>query len=168
MAESFKSLSEFQKSVLNDETAKDFKPPGKLVHSYIRNQRNYEIWAGSLADPDVRALLDRIQIFVSFFIEAGTHIETNDFEWTLQRWTAYFVYVDAYTSSYICTVRLLTLTPPTIGMKSCRSHQSRQARGTHSSAMPRHTGGTSTSCVKSVRKTRSPRSQMAPFRTRSH
>ena len=97
MEDSFKPLPEFQKSVLNDESAKDFKPPGKLVHSYTNNQRIYEIWAGSLLDPEIRTLLDRIQIFTSFFIEAGTHIETNDFEWTQERWTVYFVYA-AFTS----------------------------------------------------------------------
>ena len=89
--ESFVPSGRFEKSILEDESAKDFKPPGKLVHSYSRKKRNYEIWAGSLADPEVRKILDRIQIFVSFFIEAGTHIETDDFEWTLQRWMVYFV-----------------------------------------------------------------------------
>ena len=46
-----------------------------------------------MSDPDVRTLLDRMQIFVSFFIEAGTPIATDDFEWTLERWTVYFVWV---------------------------------------------------------------------------
>jgi histone acetyltransferase 1 len=93
LQESFKPFPEFKQSVLDDASAKDFKPPGKLVHSYTKNERNYEIWAGSLADPEVQALLDRIQIFVSLFIEAGTPIETHDFEWTLERWTVYFVCV---------------------------------------------------------------------------
>lgn len=77
---------------MQEEDAKDFKPPGKLVHNYITCGRNYEIWAGSLADPDVRLLLDRIQVCVSFFIEAGTPISTEDPEWTLERWLVYFVY----------------------------------------------------------------------------
>ncbi|EEQ87454.1 histone acetyltransferase 1 [Blastomyces dermatitidis ER-3] len=89
---SFTSLEEFEKSLLNDESAKDFKPPGKLVHSYTSKQRYYEIWAGSLIDPEIRTILDRIQIFVSFFVEGGTPITTDDLEWTLQRWTVYFVY----------------------------------------------------------------------------
>ncbi|KKZ66300.1 histone acetyltransferase 1 [[Emmonsia] crescens] len=89
---SFAPLAEFEKSILNDEAAKDFKPPGKLVHSYTSKQRNYEIWAGSLTDPEIRTILDRIQIFVSFFVEGGNPIITDDFEWTLQRWTVYFVY----------------------------------------------------------------------------
>lgn len=80
--------------MLEDKAAKDFKPPGKLVHCYVSRNRNFEIWAGSLADPEVRRLLDRAQIFVSLFIEAGTPLATDDPEWTLQRWTVYFVYVD--------------------------------------------------------------------------
>ncbi|KAL2014419.1 hypothetical protein VTN00DRAFT_1944 [Thermoascus crustaceus] len=88
----FTTLPEFEKAVQTDDKAKDWVPPGKLVHSYSTNQRNYEIWAESLADPDVRALLERAQIFVSFFIEAGTPLATDDPEWTLKRWTVYFVY----------------------------------------------------------------------------
>ncbi|KAF7121681.1 hypothetical protein CNMCM5793_009153 [Aspergillus hiratsukae] len=90
--EAFVTLPDYEKAVLEDKDAKDFKPPGKLVHSYVSRNRNYEIWAGSLADPKVRRLLDRAQIFVSLFIEAGTPLATDDPEWTLQRWTVYFVY----------------------------------------------------------------------------
>ncbi|OJD21086.1 hypothetical protein ACJ73_07574 [Blastomyces percursus] len=89
---SFTSLEEFETSLLHDESAKDFKPPGKLVHSYTSKQRNYEIWAGSLIDPEIRTILDRIQIFIAFFVEGGNPITTNDLEWTLRRWTVYFVY----------------------------------------------------------------------------
>ncbi|PGG99646.1 histone acetyltransferase 1 [Blastomyces parvus] len=89
---SFATSEEFEQSLLNDESAKDFRPPGKLVHRYTSKQRNYEIWAGSLIDPEIRTILDRIQIFVSFFVEGGTPITTDDVEWTLRRWTVYFVY----------------------------------------------------------------------------
>ncbi|OJZ91857.1 histone acetyltransferase type b catalytic subunit [Aspergillus piperis CBS 112811] len=90
--EAFGLLPDYEKAVQEDEDAKDFVPPGKLVHSYVTRDRNYEIWAGSLADPQVRRLLDRAQIFVSLFIEAGTPLVTDDPEWTLERWTVYFVY----------------------------------------------------------------------------
>ncbi len=33
-----------------------------------------------------------MQIFISFFIEAGTPLNTADADWTLDRWTVYFVY----------------------------------------------------------------------------
>ena len=89
--EAFETLGQFESAVQNDENAKDFVPPGKLVHSYTSRKRKYEIWAGSLADPDVKRLLDRAQILVSLFIEAGTPISTDDPIWTLERWTVYFV-----------------------------------------------------------------------------
>ena len=41
----------------------------------------------------MRKILDRMQVLVSLFIEAGTPLETNDPEWTLDRWRVYFVYV---------------------------------------------------------------------------
>lgn len=98
-SEAFISLPDYENAVQNDETAKEFVPPGKRVHNYVTQGRTYEIWAGSLADPEVRRLLNRAQIFVSFFIEAGTPLETDDPEWTLERWTMYFVYVDVGISS---------------------------------------------------------------------
>ncbi|KAI7968501.1 hypothetical protein EIK77_006520 [Talaromyces pinophilus] len=88
----FTKLSDYENSVQNDPKAKDFKPPGKLVHSYKSKNRNYEIWAGSLADNDVRSLLGRAQVFIPFFIEGGTPLVLDDPEWTLERWTVYFVY----------------------------------------------------------------------------
>ncbi|PYH44249.1 histone acetyltransferase catalytic subunit HAT1 [Aspergillus saccharolyticus JOP 1030-1] len=90
--EAFIVLPDYEKAILEDQDAKDFVPPGKLVHSYITQQRKYEVWAGSLANPEVRQLLNRAQIFVSLFIEAGTPLVTDDPEWTLERWTVYFVY----------------------------------------------------------------------------
>lgn len=75
----------------DNKLGKKFKPPGKLVDIYNKKKKNFEIWAGSLADPKVRALVDRMQIFTSFFIDGGTYIETNDYDWTLERWTVYFV-----------------------------------------------------------------------------
>ncbi|KAL4893053.1 acyl-CoA N-acyltransferase [Aspergillus ambiguus] len=89
--EAFTTLPDYEKA-LQEEDAKDFVPPGKPVHSYVTAGRNYEIWAGSLADPAVRRLLDRMQVFVSLFIEAGTPLPLDDPEWSLARWTVYFVY----------------------------------------------------------------------------
>ncbi|KAH8424703.1 histone acetyltransferase catalytic subunit HAT1 [Aspergillus melleus] len=90
--EAFINLPDYEKAVQEEADAKDFVPPGKLVRSYVTGQRSYEIWAGSLADPKVQQLLDRAQIFVSLFIEAGTPLATDDPEWTLERWTVYFIY----------------------------------------------------------------------------
>lgn len=91
LTEALINLPDYEKAVQEDPEAKNFTPPGKLVYSYDSNDRNYEIWAGSLADPAVRRLLDRVQVLVSLFIEAGTPLETDDPEWTLERWTIFFV-----------------------------------------------------------------------------
>lgn len=91
LTEALINLSDYEKAVQDDSDAKDFTPPGKLVYSYQANARSYEIWAGSLADPAVRRILDRAQVLVSLFIEAGTPLATDDPEWTLERWTVYFV-----------------------------------------------------------------------------
>ncbi|KAL3474398.1 acyl-CoA N-acyltransferase [Aspergillus californicus] len=89
--EAFATLPEFEKAV-QDEDAKDFVPPGEVVHNYTLNGRNYEIWAASLVDPQVRLLLNRFQIMTSLYIEGGVPLETEDPEWTLERWVVYFVY----------------------------------------------------------------------------
>jgi histone acetyltransferase 1 len=49
----------------------------------------------------VRKLLDRVQVLVSLFIEAGTPLETDDPEWTLERWTVYFVWVFLLLAGFI-------------------------------------------------------------------
>ncbi|CAG8227755.1 unnamed protein product [Penicillium olsonii] len=90
--EAFANLPDYEKAVQNDPDAKDFKPPGEFVIGYDVDDRKYEIWSGSLSDPAVRKILDRMQVLVSLFIEAGTPLETDDPEWTLDRWMVYFVY----------------------------------------------------------------------------
>ncbi|KAL9117949.1 MAG: hypothetical protein Q9187_005513, partial [Circinaria calcarea] len=91
-AYAFDRLSNFKSRLQNDASAKLFQPPGKLVKSYKRVTREYEIWCGELTDPAVQLLLERMQIFVSFFIEAGTPLALDDQEWTLARWRVFFVY----------------------------------------------------------------------------
>lgn len=90
-----------------------------MVYSYEANERQYEIWAGSLADPQVRLLLDRVQVLVSLFIEAGTPLETDDPEWSLERWTVFFVYVHL---SFLRSTFILTITD------TKRLHLQRQLR----------------------------------------
>ena len=91
-ASAFEKEEHFKALVQHEAAAKAFTPPGKLVHTYSRKGKTFEIWAGSLLDPAVRETIDRMQICVSFFIEAGTPINTTDADWTLDRWTMYFVY----------------------------------------------------------------------------
>jgi histone acetyltransferase 1 len=63
-----------------------------------------------------------MQIFISFFIEAGTPLNTTDADWTLDRWTVYFVYEKNVQSSnpnvslyslvgYATTYRFYTFRP---------------------------------------------------------
>jgi histone acetyltransferase 1 len=88
----FSKATDFENTIQNDLSARQFTPPGKLVTSYARKGRNFEVWSGSLLDPRVRETIDRMQIFVSFFIEAGTPLNTKDADWTLDRWRVYFIY----------------------------------------------------------------------------
>ena len=71
-------------------------PPGELVTSFDTKDGQYEIWKGSLADPAVKQLVNRIQILVSLFIEGGTPIKTesdDDGEADpLDRWAVFFLY----------------------------------------------------------------------------
>ena len=75
----------------SDPAAKDFKPPGDLLESYTSKGRHFEIWGGELTDPAVQAIIERIQILISFFIEGGTPLTLDDAEWTLDRWRVFFV-----------------------------------------------------------------------------
>jgi histone acetyltransferase 1 len=91
-SDAFIKATDFEKTIQNDSSAQGFTPPGKLVRSYSRKGRNFELWSGSLLDGRVRETVDRMQIFTSFFIEAGTPLNTIDADWTLDRWTVYFIY----------------------------------------------------------------------------
>ena len=48
------------------------------------------MWEGSLADPAVKQLVERIQIFVPLFIEGGTQISADSSD--ADRWTIFFLY----------------------------------------------------------------------------
>ena len=74
----FAKAADFDKIVQNDSSAQAFRPPGDLVTSYSRKGRNFEIWSGPLLDSRVRETIQRMQIFISFFIEAGTPLNTTD------------------------------------------------------------------------------------------
>ncbi|CAF9913524.1 MAG: histone acetyltransferase 1 [Heterodermia speciosa] len=89
---SFTKNAYFNNRIQADVSAKHFKPPGKLIESYTSKGRQFEIWLGELTDPGVQVVLERLQIFVSFFIEGGTPLALDDAEWTLARWRVFFVY----------------------------------------------------------------------------
>jgi len=85
----------FEAVVQNDVAAKDWTPPGTCVKRYSRGGQDFEIWASSLLDPVMRALVDNIQILILFFIEGGQFINLDDVDWTLDRWRVYLLYQKA-------------------------------------------------------------------------
>ncbi|MCJ1344250.1 histone acetyltransferase 1 [Peltigera leucophlebia] len=86
----FRSATHFDTHLQNS-SGKDFKPPGYLIESYTSRNRNFEIWNGELTDPAVKELVERMQIFVSFFVEGGRPLDLGEEEWTLSRWRVFFV-----------------------------------------------------------------------------
>ncbi|KAJ2895804.1 uncharacterized protein MKZ38_006158 [Zalerion maritima] len=73
--------------------SEDFKPPGELLQSLDNEEGPYEIWKGNLADPAVRKLVKRMEVMVLFYIEGGsTIVDDSEPEWSLERWTVYFLY----------------------------------------------------------------------------
>lgn len=65
---------------------------GALVTSFEIDGETYEIWKGSLKRLPVQQMLRRIQILVPLFIEGGTYIDLKDEDWSLDRWTVFFLY----------------------------------------------------------------------------
>ena len=92
-ADIFEKVGGFNAHIQNDTSAPSFKPPGELLEAYTSRGRNFEIWSGELTDPNVKQLIERIQIMISFFIEGGTPLQLDDQDWTLARWRVFFVYV---------------------------------------------------------------------------
>ncbi|KAI6709164.1 hypothetical protein JHW43_008301, partial [Diplocarpon mali] len=78
--------------IIHDPISKDWKPPGELWKSIPSENKTIEIWKGNLADMAVKQMLKRIQILVPLFIEGGSIIELEDPDWTLERWTVFFLY----------------------------------------------------------------------------
>ncbi|KAH6998697.1 acyl-CoA N-acyltransferase [Ilyonectria sp. MPI-CAGE-AT-0026] len=77
----------------------NWTPPGTLHTTIHAPEGEYEIWRGNLADPAVKQLNNRLQIFVPFFIEGGSYIgqdpESDSAELDLSdadRWTVFFLY----------------------------------------------------------------------------
>lgn len=83
---------DYDQRIQNDEGAKDWTPPGELVRSYSKKGQDFEIWAGSLLDPKVNQLVRNIQIFVLFYIEAGSLLDLDEVDWSLDRWRVFFTY----------------------------------------------------------------------------
>ncbi|KUJ07219.1 histone acetyltransferase-like protein type b catalytic subunit [Mollisia scopiformis] len=79
-------------AAITDPMYKDWKPPGELWKTIQSGDQTFEVWKGSLADLAIQQMVKRIQILVPLFIEGGTFIELQDPEWSLERWTVFFLY----------------------------------------------------------------------------
>lgn len=79
-------------SAISEPQYADWKPPGELWKSIAAGGQTYEIWKGSLVDLAVQQMVKRVQIFIPFFIEGGTFIDLSEPEWSLERWTIFFLY----------------------------------------------------------------------------
>ncbi|KAH0544927.1 hypothetical protein FGG08_001007 [Glutinoglossum americanum] len=80
-------------SDIQDDGAGDlFKPPGEKITSYKIKDQRFEVWRGRLVDPAVRRILGRIQIFIPFFIEGGSFLNLEEQEFSLERWSIFFLY----------------------------------------------------------------------------
>lgn len=88
---SFEKSSVFD-AAIRDPSFSTWKPPGELWKTIQSGNRTFEVWKGNLADLSIQQMLKRIQILVSFFIEGGTPIDLKEPEWSLQRWTVFFLY----------------------------------------------------------------------------
>ncbi|KAF9871650.1 histone acetyltransferase type b catalytic subunit [Colletotrichum karsti] len=94
----FQSNKEFESRAQSQPD--DFVPPGNLHSSFEGDDGTYEVWQGSLADPAVRQIVNRIEILVPMFIEGGSYIardlENTEDPWKepedANRWTVYFLY----------------------------------------------------------------------------
>ncbi|KAI1781431.1 histone acetyl transferase HAT1-like protein [Hypoxylon cercidicola] len=91
----------FQSKHDYEQAAKDLPktwvPPGHLLRTFVKNGETYEIWHGTLNDPAVKQLLQRVQIVALFFIEGATYTgedsEGNvEPDYCLARWSVFFVY----------------------------------------------------------------------------
>ena len=108
-------------SAVADSSKVTFHPPGELWQTIESEGETYEIWKGSLADLTIQQMVKRIQILVPFFIEGGSLIELSEPEWSLKRWTVFFLYqkriqtdptVSLYTfMGYSTTYRYFYFTP---------------------------------------------------------
>lgn len=87
----FEKNTEFQTAISNPSYA-NWTPPGELWKTIKTGSKTLEIWKGSLADMAVQQIVKRIQVLVPFFIEGGTQIDLREPEWSLDRWTVFFLY----------------------------------------------------------------------------
>ncbi|GAB7364297.1 hypothetical protein MBLNU230_g4842t1 [Neophaeotheca triangularis] len=88
----------YEKTPRNSQDAYKWSPPGEQLHSYTKDDVNYEIWCASLSDQSARQILENVQILVPLFIEGGSALELDN-EATTKRWKIYLLYANYNNSS---------------------------------------------------------------------
>ncbi|KAM0248488.1 hypothetical protein ACHAP5_003434 [Fusarium lateritium] len=93
----FAKSSDFEDS--SKQMGDNWTPPGKLHTTFDSPDGQYEIWRGNLADPAIKQLNSRLQLFVPLFIEGGTYIGQDPDEDSSEldlsdadRWTFFALY----------------------------------------------------------------------------
>ncbi|OAA65738.1 histone acetyltransferase type b catalytic [Niveomyces insectorum RCEF 264] len=87
----FQKPAEFEEALQQSSAGGAYTPPGERIATFQCSDGRYEVWKGTLSDPAVTQLVNRIQIFVPFFIEGGVFIHTDGSD-NLDRWTVFCLY----------------------------------------------------------------------------
>ncbi|TPX18379.1 uncharacterized protein E0L32_011712 [Thyridium curvatum] len=85
----FQRAADFENAIKS--VPKDWAPPGTRLKDVEATDGEYSVWYGSLADPAIKQMVQRIQILVPLFIEGGSFIGTDDSD-SADRWTVFFMF----------------------------------------------------------------------------
>ncbi|SPO01158.1 related to histone acetyltransferase subunit HAT1 [Cephalotrichum gorgonifer] len=73
----------------------EWKPPGELLTTISDGGETYEVWKGTMADPAVKQMVNRIQVLSVLFIDGGSLI-VDDLDTSPNpadsRWTIFFLF----------------------------------------------------------------------------
>lgn len=85
----FQRAADFENAIKS--VPKDWAPPGTRLKDVEATDGEYSVWYGSMADPAIKQMVQRIQILVPLFIEGGSFIGTDDSD-SADRWTVFFMF----------------------------------------------------------------------------
>ncbi|QSL65687.1 hypothetical protein MERGE_003000 [Pneumocystis wakefieldiae] len=60
-----------------------FVPPGNKISSYMFNNSVFEVFMGSIVDPEIEKIVNNMQIFSLFLIEGASFIDIEDSKWLI-------------------------------------------------------------------------------------
>eukprot|EP00743_Colponemidia_sp_Colp-15_P006247 GILK01006721.1.p1 GENE.GILK01006721.1~~GILK01006721.1.p1 ORF type:complete len:430 (+),score=75.76 GILK01006721.1:34-1290(+) len=97
MDETYPGKYDTEASEFLPKLSEPFHPYGQLVQKYTVNNKQFEIYKTTLADESFHEYNRRMQTFVLWFIEAGSHIEADD-----PKWEVYTVYERYQENKFAC------------------------------------------------------------------